>query len=236
MLGAWLLRGEGRVTTTRPGCAELSSCRLRALALPLLRPACTAPTTPLSPPLASPFLPTSSPASPSLPADAWLDGVEQSLLYCTDHAMDQATGQAVFERRVPVRVKNKAGEVRPGAGRGDGGAGEAVGGEEGAHRRPRPACAAVSAAASPCALPPAPCEALSNRLPPSASPSTPQVRREERLRPYALVREDLRAAALLRYAAQFRHLESSRNLLKEARAGGLCFCCVLWVCGGWRGS
>lgn len=35
-----------------------------------------------------------------LPSEAWLDGVETSLLYCKRHPMDPDTGQAKFVRRL----------------------------------------------------------------------------------------------------------------------------------------
>ena len=108
-----------------------------------LVPAATSPAS--SPhPSRPPHPPTPThPAPPSLPlpAGAWLDGVEQSLLYCTSHALSPQTGQAAFTVRRPPNRK------------------------------------------------------------------TP-------LR-YDLIEAGLFRGALLHYARQFRHLESSRRLLEE---------------------
>ena len=100
--------------------------------------------------LSSPFSSPTRPLPPH-PAGVWLDGVEQSLLYCTNHTLSPITGQAVFTVCPPSRKKPRR---------------------------------------------------------------------------YDLIQEGLYRGALLHYARQFRHLESSRSLLAQVGSGSV----GLWAC------
>lgn len=64
-------------------------------------------------------------------------------------------------------------------------------------------------------------------------PSLNRFGKKQQRASYPLVRPDLRRAALLHYAEQYRHLASSRRLLAEVSGGGVCGV----VCGGgvWGG-
>ena len=96
-----------------------------------------------------------------LPAAVWLDGVEQSLLYCRRHPLGE-NGQALFNLPAPPGKKQ-------------------------------------------------------------------QQQRGGEVQQYRLIRRDLLKAALLHYAKQYRHLESSRKLL--AKVGRAWAGLLSWLAG-----
>lgn len=150
-----------------------------------------------------------TPPRPSPPSTAgpgvWLDGVESSLLYCPRHELDPATGQALFT------LQASRGSARNGC----------------AWAPPLPLPLACLLAGLPISRP------QQQRFIAAPLPAFAQVRKAQgqgvRQRPYLLIREDLRRAALAHYARQFRHLPSSRAWLAEVRrapAGGWAARCM----------